>query len=300
MFFQDSSAQAAVAVPVPAVDPPPFLEATLQTFLPESLDGSAATIASWITGVCYALGIFIVGWLVSKWIAGMVRRVLKARGVDPSLVGFLSALVQWFVLAAVAVSALGKLGIQTTSLVALVGAGGLAIGLALQGSLGNFAAGVMILLFRPFVVGHKITAAGHTGVVEDVGLFASTLSTPNSDTIIIPNAEIMSSSIVNHAVQGHYRCNVAIGVAYGTDYEQAERVIIDAMKKLEVVLEDPAPSVALSGFGASSVDLQARPWCHPDNVPSCEHQTRIAIYKALDEAGIEIPFDQVVVHKAAS
>ncbi len=300
MLFQtDEAAEPALAIQ-PTVEAPPILEATLRSVLPENLEGSAATIASALTGLFYALGIFIIGWIVAKWFAGMVRRMLVARGVDVSLAGFLSSLTQWLIIAATAVSALSKVGVETTSLIALLGAGGLAIGLALQGSLGNFAAGVMALLFRPFTVGQKITAAGHTGVVEDLGLFATTMSTPDGDTIIIPNSEVMGSSIVNHAKNGKYRCNVDIGVAYGTDYRQAERVVLEAMKHVSLALENPAPSVAFGGFGASSVDLIARPWCLPDDVPACVHETRVAIYKALDEAGIDIPFDQVVMHQAAS
>lgn len=300
MLLQTAPGAEEVTLPTPAIEAPPALEAALETILPQSLDGSAATMASWISSISFAIGIFIIGWIVSKWFANSVRKVLSARGVEPSLSGFLAALTQWSILAATAVSALGKVGVETTSLIALLGAAGLAIGLALQGSLSNFAAGIMALLFRPFVVGHKITAAGHTGVVQEVGLFATTLSSPTNDTIIIPNGEVMGSSIINHTHVGTYRCEVAIGVAYGTDWKTVERVILDAMSSLEIVLEDPAPSVAFAGFGASSLDLVARPYCLPDDVPSCQHQTRIAIYEALDAAGIEIPFDQVVMHQAAA
>ncbi len=299
MLLQTAPATEELALPEPAVDAPPILEATLEAVLPSQLDSSAPAIASWITGLFYAAGIFIIGWIIARWLARAVRRVLAVRGVDPSLSGFLSSLVQWAIMAAAAVSALGKVGVETTSLIAILGAAGLAIGLALQGSLSNFAAGVMALLTRPFVVGQKITAAGHTGVVQEVGLFATTLSTPNNDTIVIPNNEVMGSSIINHARAGHYRCHVDIGVAYGTDWKTVERVILDAMKSVDLVLDDPAPSVAFAGFGASSLDLVARPYCLAEDVPACEHRTRIAIYEALDATGIEIPFDQVVMHQAA-
>ena len=201
------------------------MEEALRTVLPEQYD----YLAPIITGGALGILILIVGWIVSKWVQVAVRRVLKNRSVDLALAGFLSSLAQWLVLAAAAITALGKVGVETTSLIALLGAAGLAIGLALQGSLSNLASGVMILLFRPFTVADKITAAGHTGVVEDVGLFASTMTTPRNDTIIVPNSELMASSIVNHSKLGAYRCAVSIGVAYGTDFQKAEQAILKAL-----------------------------------------------------------------------
>ncbi len=158
----------------------------------------------------------------------------------------------------------------------------------------------MMLLFRPIDIGQRVTVAGHTGAVEEIGLFATTMSTPDNETIIIPNAKITDDSIVNYSKKGACRANVSIGVAYGTDIDLAMEAVIAACKKSELVLDEPAPKVAFDGFGASSLDLLARPWCLPDHYPPMKHNVRIAIYKELDARGIEIPFDQIVVHKAGA
>jgi small conductance mechanosensitive channel len=202
------------------------------------------------------------------------------------------------VLAAAVIAALGKVGVQSTSLVAILGAAGLAVGFALQGSLSNFAAGVMMLVFRPIDIGQRVTVAGHTGGVQEIGLFATTLRTPDNETIIIPNSMITADAIINYAMRGNVRANVSIGVAYGTDLAKAMDVIQKACAASDLVLDDPAPDVAFAGFGASSLDLLARPWSLPDDFPSMQHNVRINIYNALEEAGIEIPFDQIVVHQA--
>ncbi|MEM1249747.1 MAG: mechanosensitive ion channel domain-containing protein [Acidobacteriota bacterium] len=250
-----------------------------------------------IIGAAIALGIFIIGWIVSKWAYSLVLRVLRNRSVDEAVSRFLAGMAQYAVLAAAVITALGKVGVPTTSLVALLGTAGLAVGLALQGSLSHFAAGVMTLLFRPYTIGDIITTAGHTGQVEEIGLFATTMLTPDNDTIIVPNGEATSSSIVNHSKLGNRRANISIGVAYGTDIEKALQVITDCLKTTEKVLEEPAPSCAFGGFGASSLDLLARPYALPGDYPGMQHNARISIYNALNNAGIEIPFDQIVVHQ---
>lgn len=259
------------------------------------------TLEPWIpviVGAALALVIFVVGWIFSKWAYSLVLRLLRARTIDEALSRFLAGIAQYAVLAAAVITALSKVGVETTSLVALLASAGLAIGLALQGSLAHFAAGVMTLLFRPYTIGDIITAAGHTGLVKEIGLFATTLRTPDNDTIIIPNGQASSSSIVNHTRSGSRRANISVGVAYGSDIERALGVVTDCLKSTDLVLADPAPSCGFGGFGASSLDLVARPFSRPEDFPAMQHNVRISIYHALNDAGIEIPFNQIVVHQA--
>lgn len=251
-----------------------------------------------IQGIALAIVIFIVGWIASKWTRWLTRNALSKRRLDEALAGFLGSMAQYFVLAAAVIIALQTAGIAATSLVALLASAGLAVGLALQGNLSHFASGVMILLFRPFTLQDKVTAAGQTGKVTDIGLFATTLLTPDNETIIIPNGSITGSSIVNYTRLGRLRGNISIGVAYGTEVSKAIQVMEQAARRVETVLDDPAPSAYFSGFGASSLDFVVRPWANASDFMAMLHDVRIALYDDLNSAGIEIPFDQIVVHRA--
>lgn len=251
-----------------------------------------------VVNVLYAIVIFIVGWIASKWSNSVVLKILRKREIDEALARFLGSISRYLVLAATLIIALGTVGIETTSLVALLASAGLAIGLALQGSLSNFAAGVMILFFRPFELGDKVTAGGHTGKVDDIGLFASTLLTPNNEKIIVPNSTITGDSIVNFTTRGTLRGNIEVGVAYGTEIKRAISVMKEVCSLSDLVLSDPEPSVAFVGFGASSLDFVVRPWSKSGDYIQMMHDVRVALYDALNNAGIEIPFDQIVVHRA--
>lgn len=242
--------------------------------------------------------ILIVGWIASKIIGGWTRKAAIRGKVQPELAGFLASMVRYAVLAATVIAALERMGVQTTSLVAVFASAGLAIGLALQGSLANFAAGVMILFFRPFSMGDKITAGGHTGVVEEIGLFATTFSTPAAEKIIIPNSAITGGSITNHTVMQTIRGTVSIGIGYGESIQEAIEVLKTAAQKAECVLAEPGVAIACTNFGASSVDLAIHCWCDAADYLDMLHNVRIAAYDALNEAGIEIPFNQIVVHQA--
>ncbi len=251
-----------------------------------------------IVGAATALVIFVVGWIASKWVHALCLRAARRNGMDEALARFLSSMAQYAVLAFAVIAALSKVGVQTTSLVALLGAAGLAVGLALQGNLGNFASGVMLLFFRPFTLEDKVRVAGENGQVKDIGLFASTLRTPSNEEIIVPNSSVTSDVIVNYTSEGRLRGGIAVGIAYGSDVNLAMGVMIDACKSVGSVLTDPAPSVNFSGFGASSLDFEVRPWAKTDDYLGMLHDVRIALYEALNAAGIEIPFDQIVVHQA--
>jgi small conductance mechanosensitive channel len=251
-----------------------------------------------IVGAATALVIFVLGWIASKWVYALCLRAARKSKMDEALARFLSAMAQYAVLAFAVIAALSKVGVQTTSLVALLGAAGLAVGLALQGNLGNFASGVMILFFRPFTLEDKVRIAGEDGQVKNIGLFATTMMTPSNQEKIVPNSSITSDVIVNYTSQGNLRGGIAVGIAYGSDVERAMAVMIDACKSVDSVLEEPVPSVNFSGFGASSLDFEVRPWAETGDYLGMLHDVRVALYNALNSADIEIPFDQIVVHRA--
>jgi small conductance mechanosensitive channel len=273
---------------------PQGLTNALESVLPDPIDPYAGLVA----GVIVALVIFIVGWMIAKWASAITLRGLRRGKVDEALARFLSSVAQYTVLAAVAIAALGAVGVQTTSLVAIFGAAGLAVGLALQGSLSNFASGVMILLFKPFVLDDKITAGGHTGLATDIGLFATTLMLPTNEKIIIPNSGITGGSIVNHTTVGTLRGTVEVGVAYGANVGQVIDVLGAAARKADLVLADPAPAVAFTDMAASSINFSVHGWCKAADYTAMLHNLRRAIYEELNAAGIEIPYDQVVIHNA--
>ena len=244
-----------------------------------------------------ALAIFVVGWILSKWIHSITIKVLRRVRLDEALVRFFAAGAQYAVLAFVVIAALSEVGVETTSIAAVIAAAGLAVGLALQGSLSNFASGVLLLIFRPFTLGDHITAAGHNGAVEDLGLFATTLATPAGERIILPNAAVTGDSIVNHSASGRIRVSIAAGVAYGADIDHVCDVLLDAARSAEFVLEDPEPAVAFVDMAASSLNFLVHCWTEPVNFVDVQHTVRRALYNKLNEAGVEIPFDQLVVHK---
>ena len=205
----------------------------MENLLPEQL----ASFSTLIVDVASAILIFIAGWIVSKWASAGLAGIMRKKSVDEALTRFLASLGQYAVLAATIIVALGTVGVETTGLVALLATAGLAVGLALQGTLSNFAAGVMILLFRPFTIGDKISAGGHTGSVKDIGLFATVLLTPENERIILPNSSITAGSITNFTVEGTLRGTIEVGVAYGCDVAKATGVMVQSMPESDVGFE---------------------------------------------------------------
>lgn len=246
-----------------------------------------------------AIVILAIGNVVAKLVNRMAVRASRKAKLTEALARFLGQMARWTVLAFAVMSALEFVGVDVMGLVALLGAAGVAVGLALQGNLSNFASGVMILIFQPFAIDDVITAGGHTGKVTEVGLFATTLLTPDNHTIYVPNSAITGGSIVNYTRQGHQRVNIPVGVAYGSDVDEVVEILTAAVKSVDTVRSEPAPGVAFTGMGASAIDFAVL--YHVDNankVPST-HAVRKACYDALNAKGIDIPYDQIVVHKAA-
>ncbi len=248
--------------------------------------------------IVLALIALIIGFWVVGRITALVRRGLKARNMDPSLQGFLGGLVNILLKAAVFISVASMVGIETTSFVAILGAAGLAVGLALQGSLANFAGGVLILLFKPFKVGDLIEGQGHFGHVRDINVFVTKIETPDSKTVIIPNGALANGSITNLTEIGHLRVDLVVGISYGSNIQTARDVILKVMQEDPKVMKSPAPSVNVLELGESSVNLAVRPYATVDDYWDVYFGITEKAKIALDQAGIEIPLPQRVVHQA--
>ena len=217
-------------------------------------------VAAWGLKVIAAVAIFVVGRWIAKLIRRIVRRVMEKAEVEPIIIGFVSSMAYIALLAFVVIAALGQLGIQTTSFIAILGAAGLAIGLALQGSLANFAAGFLMIIFRPFKVGDFIEGAGVAGVVQNIQIFTTTLNTPDNKTIIIPNAKLSGDNIINYSAQETRRVDMTVGVAYDADLAHVRNVLNDIIGNDERILADPEPQVAVAELADNSVNFVVRVW----------------------------------------
>ncbi|MEM7790683.1 MAG: mechanosensitive ion channel domain-containing protein [Verrucomicrobiota bacterium] len=243
-----------------------------------------------------ALVIFIVGRIVTNFITNRVRSVMEKREVEPSLVGFFCSLIHIGLLAFVVVAALGKLGIQTTSFVAILGAAGLAIGLALQGSLSNFAAGLLILIFKPYQVGDYVVAGGAEGIIEEIGIFTTTLITLDNRTQILPNAIATGGVIENYSKQGTRRLDLVAGVSYGDDILKVKSILKEILDNEPRILPEPAPTIGLMEMGDSSINFAFRPWVKVEDYWDLFFELQERIKIRFDEEGVTIPFPQRDVH----
>ena len=243
-----------------------------------------------------AIAVFIIGKMVANWVKKLVTRVMKKGGLDQIIIGFTSSIAYIAMMAFVIVAALGQLGIQTTSFIAILGAAGLAIGLALQGSLANFAAGFLMIIFRPFKVGDVIEAAGVTGKVNAIHIFTTTLTTPDNKTIIIPNAKLGGDNIINYSTQETRRVDLTVGVAYDADLKEVRSILEDIVSKDSRVLSDPAHQIAVSELADNSVNFVFRMWVKSADYWDVFFETNELIKTRFDDAGIGIPFPQRDVH----
>lgn len=246
--------------------------------------------------VLAAIAILFFGRWVAKAIGGIVRRVMRKADVDPTVVSFTGNLVYVGMLVFVVLAALSQLGIQTTSFIAILGAAGLAVGLALQGSLANFAAGFLMIIFKPFRVGDYIEGAGVAGTVEEIQIFTTTLKTPDSKMVIIPNAKLTDDNIINWTVKGVRRVDMVFGIGYGDDVDKAKKVMADVLAQDCRILKDPPPQIAMLELGDSSVNFVVRPWVNVQDYWSVYFDTTENIKKSFDANGINIPFPQRDVH----
>ncbi len=246
--------------------------------------------------VLLAALILVVGVFIANRLGNMVSNIAKKHEkVDDTLFKFLGSLVKYVVLAFVFIAILNRFGVQTTSIVALLGAAGLAVGLALQGTLSNLAAGVMLLLFRPYKVGDFIDAASRFGNVAEIDLFTTILTTFDNQQIIIPNSQIWGSQIINHSHHPVRGVDMRFGVAYGESTDEARKVIDKVLADHPHILKDPAPFVEVETLNDSSVDFLVRPFCEGAHYFDVLYSVPELIKKALDEANIEIPFPHTKV-----
>ncbi|MFK8032430.1 MAG: mechanosensitive ion channel family protein [Gammaproteobacteria bacterium] len=243
-----------------------------------------------------ALAIFIIGRIAAGIIRKVADRVMKRSGMDDMLRKFIRNILYAVVMTFVIIATISALNVQTASLVAVLGAAGLAVGLALQGSLANFAAGVLMIIFRPYKINDLVQVAGTEGFVEEVDIFTTVLRTPDKTKIIIPNGQIMSDKIINLTEAEVRRMELVVGIGYEADIDQAREVIINAIKDDKYVVQDPAPGVSVAELGDSSVNLAVRPWVRSAEYAPASHHLNEVVKKALDAAGIGIPFPQRDLH----
>lgn len=257
-----------------------------------------ALITSMGLSVLGALVILAVGWALSKWVERMTRNALsKTRRIDLTLTKFLSSLARYLVLVFTVIAVLNQFGVQTASLIAVLGAAGLAIGLAMQGTLSNIAAGVMLSIFRPFKIGDYVEVAGQSGTVDTINLFITELTTPDNKQIIVPNSGIWGQSVVNYSYHPTRRLDLEVAIGYGDDIDHAIRVIGDVLEAEERVLSEPEPMIAVGTLGASSVDLTVRVWVNAADYWPLKFDLTKRLKQTLDDAqGVGIPFPQMDVH----
>ena len=255
-----------------------------------------ATVMAWLWKILAALLVFLIGRWVAKLVVRGLRNVMARRGLDEMLVAFLGAILYAILLVAVIIAAVGQLGIQTTPLVAVLGAAGLAVGLALQNSLGNFAAGVMVVLFRPFTKGDFVEAGGTSGTVQEVGIFNTTLNTPDNRRVIVPNGQITTRPITNFSAHDTRRIDMTIGVSYDDDLKVARSTIEKILSDHEKVLEDPAPVVWVMDLADSSVNFAVRPWVQSSDYWQVRNELLESLKTSLEDAGCSIPYPQRDVH----
>ena len=247
-----------------------------------------------------AIIIWIVGSWVIKRILKLTRKGMSKRDYEESLQKFLVNLLGWTLNVLLILAILAKLGVETTSFAAILAAAGLAIGLALQGSLANFAGGVLLMIFKPFKIGDLIEAQGELGSVKEIEIFTTKLLTPNNKLAIIPNGALSNGNIINYTAEGKLRVDLTFGVSYDSDIKQTKDVLMEVLSSNPKVLKDPAPLVAVSELADSSVNFAVRPWVNVADYWDVYFDVHEAGKEALDNAGIEIPFPhQVEIRKQA-
>ena len=243
-----------------------------------------------------AIIVLLIGLRIIKFFAGLLRKNLKKKEVDPTLAPFAVNLLDWTLKIMLVISVAAMLGVETTSFIAVLGAMGLAVGLALQGTLSNFAGGVLLMVFKPYRVNDLIEAQGRIGVVREIQIFNTILASPENKMVIIPNGAIMNGEIVNFTILGKIRVDLTVGIAYEADIEAAKKVLILVMTNHPLVLGDPAPFVGVSELGDSSVNLAVRPHCEPKDYWTVYFDILEQSKLTLDKNNITIPFPQVDVH----
>ncbi|TVR68969.1 MAG: mechanosensitive ion channel family protein [Spirochaetaceae bacterium] len=247
-----------------------------------------------------AIALLLVGSILVRGVSRAVRRGLERAHVDTGLTGFLSSITRTALNVVLILAAASTLGVQMTSFVALVGAAGLAVGLAFQGALSNFAGGVLILVTRPFAVGDFVEAGGHLGSVVEIQVLYTLLNTPDNRRVVIPNGNLANSAVVNFSVNPTRRIDMTISISYHDEIARAREIILAVLQDTGAVLPDPAPVIGVSGHGASSIDILVRFWCRREDWLTVQHELYEQIKVRFDRESITIPFPQRYLHLADS
>ena len=264
------------------------------------LDSLAQSGYEMVLSYAPKLALAIITLMIGLWVIGLLSKLVTASmeksKVDKTLIPFVNSLISWVLKLLLFISVASMVGIATTSFVAVLGAAGLAIGLALQGSLANFAGGVLIMIFKPYRVGDLVEAQGQLGEVREVQIFNTILVSFQNKKIIVPNGLMSNGTITNYSEEGKIRVDLTVGISYDADVKKAKSVLLDVMHNHKLVLNDPAPFVGVNGFGDSSVDLVVHPHCKPEDYWNVYFDINEQIKEALDNNGISIPFPQRDVH----
>ncbi|MCH8557061.1 MAG: mechanosensitive ion channel [Balneolia bacterium] len=264
----------------------------------EDLNAETATeiVTEYGPNILFAILTLVVGLWIVKFIVAAVKKGLDKSETDATLKSFLGSLVSVLLKIMVYITALGMLGVEMTSFIAILGAAGLAVGLALSGTLQNFAGGVMILLFKPFKAGQFIEAQGHMGTVKEIQIFTTYLNTPDNKIVIIPNGPLATGSLTNFSMMPTRRVDWTFGIAYGDDVDKAYEVLNRLIAADERILKDPAPFIAVKELGDSSVDFTVRAWVNSPDFWGVFFRMNEEVYKTFDKEGLSIPFPQRDVH----
>lgn len=251
---------------------------------------------SMLGSIIYAIIILAIGFWGGKFVSGLLKGLMERRYMDQALIGFVGNLANAAIITFAFIAALSRLGIQTTSLIAVVGAAGLAIGLALKDSLGNFAAGIMILIFKQFKAGDLIEAAGVIGVVETLNIFSTQMKTADNKTIYVPNGKLIGDNIINYSCKPTRRVDLVIGVSYAADLSHVKTVFEDILANDDRILKDPAPTIGVLELADHSVNFAIRPWVEAANYWGVYFDLHATVKTRFDEEGISIPYPQRDIH----
>jgi len=246
-----------------------------------------------------AIAIFIIGKMIVKSITKVIARMMEKSDIDETLTSFVASTINMLLMIVVILAAVGQLGVQTTSFVAILGAAGLAIGLALQGTLANVGAAVLIIIFRPFKIGDFIEAGGAVGTVDEINMFATTISPLDNRLVIVPNAAIIGGNITNYSTKENRRVDLTFGIGYDDDLRLAKKVLLEIIEADPRILKDPEPFVAVSELADSSVNFITRSWVHSDDYWDVHFDMIETVKLTFDERGISIPYPQMDVHSKA-
>jgi small conductance mechanosensitive channel len=253
-------------------------------------------LIAWGGRILAALLIFLIGWWVSKRIASAAASATERANVDPTLTKFLHSVIYMTLLVVVVLAAVQQLGVEATSFFAILGAAGLAIGLALKDSLSNFSSGVMLIFFRPFRIGDYVEAGGEAGTVDSISIFNTILKTPDNRVIIVPNSQIYAGSIINYSAMSTRRIDLVLGISYDDDVVRAKEVMQAVLEADERVLKEPEPTIMMLEFADSSVNFAVRPWVMTEDYWAVRGDLLERIKKSLEEHGMSIPYPQRDVH----